>query len=111
MIYSQKDIYDYLCLNPLGVTVKVGDVSSLNGEDYLFLSYTNDELISYDNEATYQTYIQITVATRDFENRKKLVNYIKDYLTVTVSYEKAIDFEYWVARCVCGVLMYEDQES
>lgn len=108
MIYSQSDIYQYLLANPLGVTVEVGDVADLNGKDYIFFDYTNDDLISYDNRGTYQNYIQITVATRDFEDRKTLVNYVKDYLNVTVTYEKAIDFEYWVARCTCGILMYED---
>ena len=111
MIYTQKQVYDYLLLNPLNVNVAVGDVSDLDGRDYLFLSYTNDEIIGADNKATYQTFIQITVATRDFEDRKTLVNYVKDLLNVTVTYEKAIDFEYYVARCNCGVLMYEESES
>jgi len=108
MIYTQSQIYDYLRANPLGVDVSVGDVKNLNGGDYIFLDYTNDELIGYDNEGTYQSYIQITTATRDFEDRKTLVKYIKDYLNVTVTYEKAIDFEYFVARCTCGVLMDEE---
>lgn len=110
MIYSQKDIYDYLSANPLGVTVEVGDVPSLNGGDYIFLDYTNDNLINYDNRGTYQSYIQITVATRDFEDRKTLVNYVKNYLSVSVTYEKAMDFEYWLARCTCGVLMHEEYQ-
>ena len=111
MIYSQKDIFDYLSANPLGTRVAVGDVSNVNGSDYIFLSFTNEGLISYDNGATYQTYIQITVATRDYEDRRKLVDYVKDYLTVTITYDKAIDFEYFLARCTCGVLMHEEQES
>ena len=111
MIYSQKDIYDYLLGNPLHVDVSVGDVENLNGGDYIFLSFTNEDLISYDDRGTYQTYIQITVATRDYENRKTLVEYIKQYLNVLVTYEKAIDFEYWLARCECGILMYEDSQT
>lgn len=107
MIYTQKEIYDYLLANPLGIDVSVGDVKNLNGGDYLFLDFTNDELISSDNEGCYQSYIQVTVATRDFEDRKTLVNYVKDFLNVSVMYEKAIDFEYFVARCTCGVLMHE----
>lgn len=107
MIYTQKEIYDYMCANPLGIDVSVGDVKNLNGGDYIFLDYTNDELIGYDDRGTYQSYIQVTVATRDFEDRKTLVKYIKNYLNVSVMYEKAIDFEYFVARCTCGVLMHE----
>lgn len=108
MIYTQKQIYDYLRANPLGVEVSVGDVKNLNGGDYIFLDYTNDNLIGYDNRGTYQNYIQITTATRDFEDRKTLVKYIKQFLNVSVTYEKAIDFEYFVARCECGVLMHEE---
>lgn len=107
MIYSQKDIYDYLCANPLAIDVSVGDVKNLNGGDYIFLDYTNDELIGYDDRGDYQSYIQITIATRDFEDRKTLVKYVKQLLNVSVMYEKAMDFEYFVARCTCGVLMHE----
>lgn len=107
MIYTQKEIYDYLLANPLGIDVSVGDVKNLNGGDYLFLDYTNDELIGSDNNGCYQSYIQVTIATRDFEDRKTLVKYVKDFLNVSVMYEKAIDFEYFVARCTCGVLMHE----
>lgn len=109
MIYTQKQIYDYLVANPLGVTVAVGSVDELNGADYIFLDFTDEELISSDNGGEYRTSIQITVATRDFENRKTLVNYIKNYLNVSIDYEKAIDFEYYVARCTCGVLMNGSQ--
>lgn len=108
MIYTQKMIYDYLLSNPLDVDVSVGDVENLNGGDYIFLDFTNDDLMGSDNRGTYQSYIQITVATRDFRNRKTLVEFIKNYLNVTVTYEKAIDFEYFIARCTCGVLMYEE---
>lgn len=107
MIYTQKMIYDYLLSNPLNVDVSVGDVENLNGGDYIFLDFTNDDLMGSDNRGTYQSYIQITVATRDFRNRKTLVEFIKNYLNVSVTYEKAIDFEYFIARCECGVLMYE----
>lgn len=108
MIYTQKMIYDYLLTNPLNVDVSVGDVENLNGGDYIFLDFTNDNLMGSDNKGTYQSYIQITIATRDFRNRKTLVEFVKRYLNVSVNYEKAIDFEYFIARCECGVLMYED---
>ena len=110
MIYTQKEIYDYLVANPLGVNVSIGDVENLNGKDYIFLDYTNETLISSDNDAVYQTYLQITVATRNFVNRKTLVEYVKQYLNVLVDYDKSFEFEYYVARCTCGVLMYENEE-
>lgn len=108
MIYTQSQIFSYLRENPLRIDVSVGDVKNLNGGDYIFFDYTNDDLIGYDDKGTYQRFIQITIATRDFEDRKTLVNYVKKLLNVSVTYEKAIDFEYFVARCTCGVLMYEE---
>lgn len=108
MIYKQREIYEYLVANPLGVNVSVGDVKLLNGADYLLLDYTNDDLIGYDDKGYHRSFIQITVATKDFENRKTLVNYVKDYLNVSVSYDKDIDFEYFLARCTCAILMTED---
>ena len=109
MIYTQKQIYDYLVANPLGVNVSIGDTENLNGEDYLFLDYTNDALISSENRGVYQSYIQITLATLNFSNRKKLVEYVKQFLTVSIDYDKSFEFEYYVARCTCGVLMYEEE--
>lgn len=109
MIYTQKDIYDYLCANPLHVEVFVGDAENLNGGDYIFFDVTNENLIHYDDKGTYQAHIQITTATRNYDDRTILVNYVKDYLNVSVNYEKAIDFEYFIGRCECGLLLrHED---
>ena len=85
--------------------MSVGDVNELNGKDYIFLDYTDEELIGSDNRGEYQMYLQITVATRDFDSRKALVEYVKNLLNVTITYEKDFDFEYYIARCTCGVLM------
>lgn len=106
MIYTQKEIYDYLCLNPLKAHVAVGDVKAMNGGDYILLDYQSESIIPSDNKGVYETYLQITVATKNFENRKLLTDYIKNLLTVSVAYEKSIEFEYFVARCSCGILMY-----
>lgn len=106
MIYTQKEIYDYLCDNPTKAHVAVGDVKAMNGEDYILLDYQSESVIPSDNKGVYQTYLQITVATKNFEDRKLLTDYIKDYFNVSVTYEKSIEFEYFVSRCSCGVLMY-----
>lgn len=108
MIYTQSDIYNYLVNNPLHVAVDVGDVQDLNGADYIFLDYTGDDLIGSDNKGEYATYIQVTVATRDFENRKILVEYVKNLMNFSIAYEKDIDFEYYVARCTSRILMWHE---
>lgn len=107
MIYTQKDIFDYLKANPLNVKVDVGDIEDMNGEDYIFFDYISDSIMASDNRGVYKTYIQITIATRDFENRKVLVDYVKQLFNVEVTYEKSIDFEYYLARLNCGVLIDE----
>lgn len=106
MIYSQKEIYDYLCLNPLNAPVMVGDVEDLNGRDYIFLDFTSSSLIPSDDRGVYKTSLQITVFTYDFENRKILEQYVKDYMNVRVTYDKSDEFEYYLARCEATVLIY-----
>lgn len=111
MITSQKDIYEYLLANPLNVDVAVGNVEDLNGKDYIFLDFLNDELIGYDDKGAYQSFIQITVCTRDFDNRRILTEYVKDKFNVSVTYEKSLEFEYYLARCNCGLILYEETET
>ena len=112
MIYTQKEIYDYLSNNPLGVTVEVGDVGNLNSADYIFLDYLNDEIIGSDNEGAYQTFIQVTVATREFDDRTTLVKYVKDYFKVmSIDYEKSFEFEYFLARMNKGILLKDEPVS
>jgi hypothetical protein len=112
MIYTQKEIYDYLSNNPLGVTVEIGDVGNLNSADYIFLDYTSDEIIGSDNDGTYQTFIQVTVATRDFDDRTTLVKYVKDYFKVmSIDYEKSFEFEYYMARMNKAILLKDEPVS
>lgn len=106
MIYTQKEIYDYLLANPLHVEVHVGALEDMNGQDYIFYDPLYDNIIGSDDKGVYRTRIQITVATRDFERNKTLVNYIKDYLNVSVNYDKSYEFEYYLTRCESGILMY-----
>lgn len=111
MMYTQKQIYDYLVLNPIGAPVNVGDIDLKNGRDYIFLDYVQDDILASDNKGVYRRNIQITIATKNFENRNILVRYVKKLLNVSVMYDKAFDFEYFMARCECGILMYEDSKS
>lgn len=106
MVYTQKEIYEYLLANPLGVEVAIGDVPDLNGQDYIFFNYLNDTLIGSDDRGVYRTDINITVATRDFERRKTLVDYVKNFLNVSVQYQRYEEYEYYAAICECGVLMH-----
>ena len=106
--YTQKEIYDYLKANPLKVDVHIGDLEDMNGKDYIFLDYLNDIDILRDNNAYYQTLIQISVYTRDFENRKTLVNYIKQKFLSAPTYSKSDEFEYFVATFTTGVFIYAE---
>lgn len=106
--YTQKEIYDYLSANPLNVAVHVGDLEDMNGNDYIFLDYMNDVPTLRDNNADYQTIIQISVLTRDFENRKTLVNYIKSEFLSAPIYQKSDESEYYEAQFTTGVFVNEE---
>lgn len=109
MIYSQKSICDYLVANPLGVAVAVGDVDDTNGDDYIFLDFTDDTIIGSDDKGVYLSHIQITIATRDWRRRKVLVDYVKAKFNVLPTYEKSDEFEYYLARCQMGLLVYGNE--
>lgn len=98
MSYTQKGIYDYLCANPLGVPVHIGDLEDMNGSDYIFLDYLTERIIGYDDKGTYKMELQITVATKDFDNRKTLTDYVRDYINVSTMYDKSLEFEYYISR-------------
>lgn len=105
--YTQKEIYDYLKANPLNVAVHVGDLEEMNGNDYIFLDYLNDVAMLRDNDADYQTIIQISVLTRDYEDRKTLVKYIKDEFLSPPTYQKSDESEYYEAQFTTGVFLNE----
>lgn len=105
--YTQKEIYDYLVANPLHTKVHVGDLEDLNGNDYIFLDYLSDTAMLRDDDADYQTTIQISVLTKNYEDRKTLVKYIKDKFLSAPTYSRSVEFEYYQAQFTTGVFIYE----
>lgn len=105
--YTQKEIYDYLVANPLGVNVHIGDLEDMNGQDYIFLDYTNDVPMLSDNQADYQNVIEISVLTNDFENRKVLVDYIKQKFLIAPTYSRSDESHYYMAQFTTGVFISE----
>lgn len=105
--FTQKEIYDYLKANPLGTEVHVGDLEDMDGQDYIFLDYLNEEPMLRDNEADYQMIIQISVLTKDFEDRKVLVNYIKQKFLIAPEYSRSDESEYYQAQFTTGVFIHE----
>lgn len=105
MIYSQQGIYDTLRGNPLGFEVWIGDLDDMNGEDYIFFDRSTESLIPSDNHGVYRTYVQFTVASRDYDKCRITTNYIKSIYNVSVNYEKSSEFEYYLARCNCTLLI------
>lgn len=105
--FTQKEIYEYLLANPLGTQVHIGDLEDMDGQDYIFLDYLNDEPMLRDNEADYQSIIQISVLTKDYEDRKILVNYIKQKFLIAPEYSKSDEFEYYQAQFTTGVFIHE----
>lgn len=105
--FTQKEIYDFLKANPLGTQVHVGDLEDMDGQDYIFLDYMNEEPMLRDNEADYQMIIQISVLTKDFEDRKTLVNYIKQKFLIAPEYSRSDESEYYQAQFTTGVFVHE----
>lgn len=105
--FTQKEIYDYLKANPLGTQVHIGDLEDMDGQDYIFLDYMNEEPMLRDNEADYQMIIQISVLTKDFEDRKTLVNYIKQKFLIAPEYSRSDESEYYQAQFTTGVFVHE----
>lgn len=103
--YTQKEIYDYLDANPVNTKVHIGDLEDMNGEDYIFLDFLNDVAMLRDNNADYQTMIQISVTTKDYEKRKTLVQYIKNEFLSAPSFSKSQESEYYVAQFTIGVIL------
>lgn len=104
--YTQKEIYDFLLANPLGTKVHIGDLEDMNGEDYIFLDVMNELAMLRDNDADYQTLMQISVLTRDYEDRKTLVKYIQTKFLSAPTYSKSDEFEYYQAQFTIGVFFH-----
>lgn len=104
--YTQKEVYDYLKANPLNTEVHIGSLEDLNGQDYIILDFLNDVAMLRDNNADYQTLIQVSCLTKDFEDRKTLSNYIKDEFLSAPVYSKSDEFEYYQAQFTIGLLMH-----
>ncbi len=108
--WTQKELYEYLKDNPLGVQVHIGDLEDMQGQDYIFLDYLNDIAILSDDKADYQTVIQISVLTKDFEDRKTLVKYIKkQFLSQTPTYTRSDEYEYYQAQFTTGIFLIDEQ--
>lgn len=103
--YSQKEIYEYLKANPLSTKVHIGDLEDMNGDDYIFLDYANDIPMLRDNMADYQSVIQISVLTNDYEDRKTLVDYIKQKFLIAPTYSKSDESHYYMAQFTTGVFL------
>ena len=106
-LYTQKEIYGLLCDNPLKLEVHIGDLEDMQGKDYIFLDYFSENSIGSDNDGVYQTIFQISIATKDFEKRKQLVNYIKTLFYSSPTYTKSDDSEYYIAQFNIGVFIRE----
>ena len=107
--YTQKEIYDYLKANPLGTQVHIGDLEDMQGQDYIFLDYYSDVPMLRDNSADYQSIIQISVLTKDYEDRKTLVDYIKQEFLIAPAYSHSDEFEYYQAQFTTGVFIHQEE--
>ena len=110
--FTQKEIWDYLCANPLNVTVHIGDLDDMNNQDYIFFDYLTDNPISADDGYTDSlTGVQFSVLTKDFEHRKVLVNYIKQMFVCTISFDHSEEHEYYAAFMRTSLLIRDGTQE
>lgn len=105
--FTQKELYELLGANSLGVEVWIGDLEDLQGKDYIFLDYLYDIRHGYDDKASFQNVVQITVCCKDYENRKILVDYIKSLFYATPTYSMSSQYDYYTAQFTLGLFIYE----
>ena len=92
----------------LEISSKWETLDNENGEDYIFLDYYSDIPKLRDNDADYQTMIEISVLTKDFEDRKILVEYIKQKFLSTPTYSRSDEYEYYQAQFQTGVFIVNE---
>lgn len=97
-VFTQKELFDYLKANPLGVSVHIGELEDMNGKDYIFVDFLSDSLIGADDSGVYKTSLQITVCTKNFDDRFTLTKYVQEFMNVQTNYDKTYDYEYWTSR-------------
>lgn len=95
--FTQKEIVEFLKDNPVNATVHVGDLPNMNGDNYIFLDYLSENLISYDNEGCYKTSVQISIYTKEFSNRKIITDYVKELCQFNITYQGSDEGNYFVA--------------
>lgn len=111
MKITQKNLVNYLSNNPLGTKVEVGSVKDMGGHDYILINYLYERLIGSDNKGIYSTVVQFTVFTKDFDNRKTLVDFIKDKFNVTVDYDWSNEYQYYQATLETTLMLAKDIEG
>lgn len=111
-VWTQTEIFNFLRNNPLGVKVHVGDLTDMNNEDYIFYDMVSESIVGYDNSGSYLASVQFAIATRDFDNRKRLVEYLKTAFTCSISYTMGEESEYFIAYCSTTLMISnEDWEN
>ena len=104
--FTQKEIWDYLCDNPLGVTVHIGDLEDMNNQDYIFFDYLTDNPINADDGYTDSLIgVQFSVVTKGFDSRRELVDYIKQQFVCNISFDHDSEHEYYVAYMRTTILL------
>ncbi len=107
--FTQKEIWDYLCDNPLDVKVHIGDLEDMNNQDYIFFDYLTDNPINADDGYTDSLIgVQFSVVVKDYDARKVLVKYIKDKFVCTVSFDHDSEHEYYVAYMRTTLLIRDE---
>lgn len=103
--WSQRELFDFLEANPLGTKVHIGSLEDMNNQDYIFFDRITDNGIFADDGACYVTTIQFTIATKGYDDRDSLVDYLHTKLNINFSYSQTEEREYFVAQGQSALLL------
>lgn len=103
--WTQRELYDFLEANPLGTKIHIGNLEDMNNEDYIFFDRFADNGIYADDGACYVTTFQFTIATKGYDDRDTLVDYLHSGLNINFSYSTTDEREYYVAQGQSALLI------
>ena len=77
----------------------------MNNNDYIFFDRLNDIGLYANNKGMYQSRIQFTIATKDYDDRDTLVDYLHTKLNIDFDYYTTDGREYFVAQGTSALFM------
>lgn len=96
--FTQTEIKEYMEANPYGFLFHIGDLASLNNQDYIFFAYASERLISADNKADYVSSVEVSIASTDYDKVRAVARYVQGLFNIGFTYSNSDEHEYYLAQ-------------